>query len=94
MIKKDENTILTWMEAVEKVCTLNISRTELPADVDHEMLSKIQDPPPGWSVEADEELARFLQEHSSNRSDPTAQGNEYVSKLEASSGQVWVCVQY
>ena len=53
--KKDENTILTWMEAVEKVCTMNISQAELPADVDQEMLSKIQDPPPGWSVEADED---------------------------------------
>lgn len=90
IIKSDDKELLNWMDAVEQICSLQISRSAL-SDLSHaEDVQKLQQPLPGWSMEADEELARFLVEQCSNSlsSDGTARGNEYLTRIEASSADV------
>ena len=78
------------MDAVEQICSLQLSRPSLTAESDEKEVLKLQYPPPGWSLEADEELARFMTEHGGKipLGHPTAGGNEYLLKVEASSGEV------
>lgn len=87
--KSSDKELLTWMDAIEQLCSLQISHSELVGITNEAETNKLQQPPPGWTLEADEELARFLVEQSSNNtSDVTAQGNEYLTRIEASSGEV------
>ena len=51
-------------------------------------MTKIQHPPPGWSLEADEELARFMVQHAGKGINAGGVGNEFVKKTEASSSGV------
>ena len=90
IIKSDDKELLNWMEAVEQICSLQISRSALSGLSHAEDVQKLQQPLPGWSMEADEELARFLVEQCSNSlsSDGTARGNEYLTRIEASSADV------
>ena len=86
--------MLTWLDAVEQICSLQISHSELVGTSDESETNKLQQPSPGWTIEADEELARFLVEQSAKNGggDVTAQGNEYLTRIEASSAEVSYCV--
>lgn len=66
-----------------------MTRSEVTYTSDEELTPLLQQPPPGWTLEADEELARFLVANNNKySSDVTAQGSEYLTKIEASSGEV------
>jgi len=54
---KDPNT---WLKVVEKMCSLQIVKVKQIANCDEEESRQLQTPPPGWSMEADEELAQYL----------------------------------
>ena len=81
--------MLTWMDAVEQCCSLQLSRAEPTLEGNEETMTLLQNPPPGWTLEADEELAKFLVKNSNKfNTDVTAQGSEYLVKIEASSAEV------
>ena len=76
------------MDAVEQTHSLRLAQSSLIADSCQEEMTKIQHPPPGWSVEADEELARFMVQHGGQGISSSGVGNEYLKRVEASSGEV------
>ena len=78
------------MDAIEQTHSLQLAHPSLVAESCEEEMSKIQHPPPGWSLEADEELARFMvqQGGKATSTDPSSGGNEFLKKIEASSTQV------
>ncbi len=88
IIKEQENEISSWIDAVEQTHSLRLAQTSLIADSCQEEMAKIQHPPPGWSVEADEELARFMVQHGGHGIIATGVGNEFLKRVEASSGEV------
>lgn len=49
-----------WLKAVELICPLQIVGTPSLQNQDDDVMATLQTPPPGWNVEADEELAQFL----------------------------------
>ncbi len=76
-----------WLKVVEQMCTLHIVKPPPLSNFDEEEMKKLQTPPPGWSLEADEELAYFLSQHGldPNLLGTGAQGSEYFMKVEVSS---------
>lgn len=89
MVKEEDNEIISWMDAVEQTHSLRLAQSSLTAESCQEEMTKIQHPPPGWSVEADEELAQFMvQQGGEGISSSANVGNEFVRKVEVSSGEV------
>ena len=76
------------MDAIEQTHSLRLAQSTLVADACQEEMTKIQHPPPGWSLEADEELARFMVQHAGKGINGGGGGNEFVKKTEASSLEV------
>ena len=85
-----------WLEMVERLFSLQLLKQALPSSCDSEEIRLLQVPPPGWSLEADEELARFLVEQGGgpNVLDSAIMGSEHIIKIEASSCEVSTCVLY
>ena len=52
--------VYNWLKAVELVCPLQIVEVPSLKNQDEETMATLRTPPPGWSMEADEELAQFL----------------------------------
>ena len=52
--------VYNWLKAVELVCPLQITGVPSLGNQDEDAMAMLQAPPPGWSTEADEELAQFL----------------------------------
>lgn len=88
VVKEQDNEVTSWMDAVEQTHSLRLTQSSLVAESCREEMVKIQNPPPGWSLEADEELARFMVQHGGKGINPSGVGNEFVRKVEASSGEV------
>lgn len=88
---KDSRGMLTnWLKAVELMCSLQIVRAPSLRNHDEEAMTELQTPPPGWNMEADEELAQFLVDN--NISETMAKGGgmkgkggENFVKIEVSS---------
>lgn len=80
--KKDPSN---WLKAVEQTCTLRIGRSLHLSNCDEEATASLQTPPPGWNLEADEQLAQFLTEYVVNV-DITlgggVQGSEHFSRIQ------------
>lgn len=70
--KDGKKELSTWIKAVEQTCTLQLGRSLQLTNADDEAMAVLQAPPPGWNIEADEELAQFL--------------NEYVSRVDSVQG--------
>lgn len=83
--KKDPNN---WLKAVEQMCTLQIGKSLHLSNVDEEAMAELQAPPPGWNLEADEELAQFLTEYVINvdiTQGGGVQGSEHFTRIQVSS---------
>lgn len=59
-VKEEKGMVYMWLQAVELVCPLQILNTPSLKNKDEEAMATLQTPPPGWNMEADEELAQFL----------------------------------
>ena len=64
-VVKEEKKYIHWLKVVE--CCHSLQMVESPPmnNTYDEMMEKLQNPPPGWNIEADESLARFLAQHDS-----------------------------
>ncbi len=85
--KEGRKVAVEWLKVVEQMCSLHMVKPPLLASFDEEEMKKLQTPPPGWSLEADEELAFFLSQHGVNTSSlgTGVQGSEYFTQVEVSS---------
>ena len=87
--KEGKSMMTNWLKAVEIMSSLQIVRTPSLQNHDEEAMLRLQTPPPGWNMEADEELAQFLVDN--NISDSFAaggmkgKGGENFVKIEVSS---------
>lgn len=86
----DKKEPTDWLRAVEQICTLHFGKQPQLSDQDEDEVKKLRIPPPGWNLEADEELAHFLVQFGANGvsgfgAGKGVQGNEYFTKIEASS---------
>ena len=77
-----------WFDMVEQLYSLQLVKQTLPSSCDSEETRLLQVPPPGWSLEADEELARFLVEQGGGLNSLDGIGSEHIMKMEASSCEV------
>ena len=80
--KKDPSN---WLKAVEQMCTLQIGRSLRLSNLDEEAMTTLQAPPPGWNLEADEELAQFLIEYVVNvdiTQGGGVQGSEHFTRIQ------------
>ena len=83
------------MDAIEQTHSLRLAaQSTLVADACQEEMTKIQHPPPGWSLEADEELARFMVQHAGKGINVGGGENKFVKKTEASSVEVRDTAKY
>lgn len=77
-----------WLTVVEQMCTLHFGKQPQLANQDEDEMKKLSMSPPGWNLEADQELAHFLVqfEGSSLLTGTTGvQGNEHFARIQASS---------
>lgn len=58
--------LTNWLKAVELMCSLQIVKAPSLSNHNEEEMVKLQTPPPGWNLEADEELAQFLVDNHSS----------------------------
>ena len=88
-ISKDEKKESTnWLKAVEQMSTLKIGKSMQLSNLDEEAMRELQTPPPGWNLEADEELAQFLVEYAMNvdiTKGGGVQGSEHFTKIQVSN---------
>jgi len=89
--QSDKKDLTDWLKVVEQMCTLYLGKQPQLSNTYDEEMEKLSVPPPGWNLEADEELAQFLVNNQliSGIMDGmhVAQGSEYFLKVEASSEQ-------
>ena len=85
--KKGDGWPTDWLKAVEQSCSLQIVKPPPLNNFDKEEMQRLQTPPPGWSLEADEELGQFIVKTASSIDLTSAgvQGSEYFQRIEASS---------
>ena len=57
----------------------------LPSNADEEAISQLNTPPPNWSLEADEELVRFLVDHCKNHDLYIGGASKYVESVTVST---------
>lgn len=82
----DLKEAVNWLKVVERVCALQIVRSQSFPNLDEEVSTRLQTPPPGWNLEADEELAQYLIKFSgASDTGVGVHGNEHFSRIEASS---------
>lgn len=85
----DKREATDWLKAVEQMCTLHFGKQPQLTNQDEEEVQKLRMSPPGWNLEADEELAHFLVQfgyYGTGLAGGTGiQGNEHFSKVQASS---------
>jgi E3 ubiquitin-protein ligase HECTD3 len=86
----DKKEATDWLKVVEQMCTLHFGKQPQLTNQDEEEAQKLCISPPGWNLEADEELAQFLVRFgASGMSGSTGaggvQGNEHFSRVQASS---------
>lgn len=87
--QSDKKEASNWLKVVEQMCTLNFGKQPQLTNMDQDEMDKLIIPPPGWNLDADEELAQFLIQHqfSSGLVDGmnVAQGSEHFLRVQASS---------
>ncbi len=76
-----------WLRVVEQSYSLSFNKPRPLENFDEDEMRKLQTPPPGWSLEADEELAQFLARRKAkfHSGAGTVKGSEYFVKIDASS---------
>ena len=89
ILDSDSGDPTTWLDIVERLFSLQLVMQAVPNSCDTSEIERLQAPPPGWGLEADEELARFLVEQGGTSSaDGTVNGSEHFVRIEASSCDV------
>lgn len=85
--KKEESGPTDWLKAVEQSSSLQILQPPPLSNFDKEEMQRLQTPPPGWSLEADEELGQFIVQtvNSADLTSAGVQGSEYFQRVEVSS---------
>ena len=86
--KSEQKEPTDWVKVVEQMCTLHFGKQPQLSNLDEEEMGKLSVPPPGWNIEADEELANFLVQFASNNGLADGVGvqeNEHFLKIQASS---------
>jgi len=81
--KSKKGMFYRWQDVVEDQYVLHIIPPKLPLNVNQQATTKLQNPPPNWSFECDEELVRFL----SDNAIETYHGNakKFIEKIEVST---------
>lgn len=78
--------ICSWQEAVEMCYALRISEPpSIERYEDKEVVRQLSCPPPKWSLEADEELAKFMADHVNNHEALLGNISRYVESVQVSS---------
>ncbi len=84
--KKSSDVPTIWLKMVERMCSLQIVKNQQISNCDEEEMTLLQTPPPGWNLEADEELAQYLTKYLKISDMGSAgKGGEHFSKVEVSS---------
>ncbi len=84
--KKLSEMPFSWLKVVERMCSLQIVKTQAISNCSEEEMMLLQTPPPGWNLEADEELAQYMAKHlTSPGTSMSGQGSDYFTKVEVSS---------
>ena len=85
-IVADEKKYIHWLKVVERCHSLQVMESPPLNNTDEEMMGKLSNPPPGWNIEADEALARFLVQHDSFTTIAAGtSGTECIENISASS---------
>lgn len=88
----DGEELIDWQKMVERMCSLQIVKAPaLGNNFDDEEMAALRNPPPGWNLAADEELAQFLARQNGVTLRSTGctgtEGMTYFTKVEASSAE-------
>ncbi|XP_048588290.1 E3 ubiquitin-protein ligase HECTD3-like isoform X2 [Nematostella vectensis] len=82
----ETSSVKNWSEAVEMFYTLRLSKPPaIEKYGDREAMRQLTNPPPKWSLEADEELAKFLADHMNKMDANLGSISHYVDGIEVSS---------
>lgn len=74
------------MSVVENNYMLQIVSSQLPSNAYSEAIAKLSTPPPNWSLEADEELVRFLVDNCiKSHGQHMAGASKYISQVTVST---------
>ncbi|CAB3977789.1 E3 ubiquitin- ligase HECTD3-like [Paramuricea clavata] len=91
--KSTKPVLMNWEYAVDTYYSLKISQNAetLHGQADLEAMNKLKFPPQNWSLEADEELARFISQNVTIQKEATL-GNlsQYVESIEVSSQSQYI----
>lgn len=83
---KGNRTIKRWQDAVEVCYALRISDPpSIERYADKEAMRQLSSPPPKWSLDADEELAKFMAEHVNKQEASLGNISRYVESVQVSS---------
>lgn len=75
-----------WQDAVEVCYALRISDPpSIERYADKEAMRQLSSPPPKWSLDADEELAKFMSEHVNKQEASLGNISRYVESVQVSS---------
>lgn len=76
----------SWQEAVEVCYALRISDPpSIEKYADKEAMRQLSCPPPKWSLDADEELAKFMADHVNKQEASLGNISRYVESVQVSS---------
>ncbi|XP_065673833.1 E3 ubiquitin-protein ligase HECTD3 isoform X2 [Hydra vulgaris] len=85
--KKENKVLYRWQSVVEMNYMLQLIPRSLPQNVDMDAVNHLSNPPSNWSLEADEELVKFLVDHSSSHDLYIGGASRYVESITVSSEQ-------
>ena len=83
--KEEKRDTSNWLKTVEQMYTLKIGKSVQLSNADEEAMALLQTPPPGWNLEADDELAQFVTEYVVNvdiSQGGGVQGSEHFSRVQ------------
>lgn len=70
---------------VESNYMLQILSAKLPANAYDEGIERLRTPPPNWSLEADEELVKFLTHHCKSHDQCMGGASKYIESVTVST---------
>ena len=87
------SNIYSWQGAVEMCYALRISEPpSIERYADKEAVRQLCSPPPKWSLDADEELAKFMADHVNKHEASLGNISRYVESIQVSSVSFLVIV--
>lgn len=76
-----------WQNLVDTNYMLHILPASLPINIDMDATTRLSEPPPNWSLEADEELVRFLVDHCKIHDQYLGGTSKFITSITASTEQ-------